>query len=93
VQQDDKLLGTVTESPVDSNRGYSRPIVEGSIKGNVIAFHTKGEVTGGPNGTYLPYKEMYVGTLLPGHRQIEFRRYNDVSSGGQVERFFATLRP
>jgi len=90
VQQEDTLLGTVVETREGTNRGVSRAVVDGKIKNNVISFHTRGEVTGGPNGTLLPYKEMYVGTLAPGGREIDFRRYNDVPSGGQTERFIAT---
>jgi len=90
VQQEDTLLGTVVETREGTNRGVSRAVVDGKIKNNVISFHTRGEVTGGPNGTLLPYKEMYVGTVAPGGREIDFRRYNDVPSGGQTERFIAT---
>jgi hypothetical protein len=92
VQQEDALLGTVVETREGTNRDVSRAIVDGKIKNNVISFHTRGEVTGGPNGTLLPYKEMYVGTLAQGGRQIDFRRYNDVPSGGQTERFIAKQR-
>jgi hypothetical protein len=92
VQQEDALLGTVVETGEGTNRGVSRAIVDAKIKNNVISFHTRGEVTGGPNGTLLPYKEMYVGTLAQGGQEIAFRRYNDVSSGGEIERFVAKPR-
>jgi hypothetical protein len=88
-QQDDTLLGTVTKRPVDSSRRYTRPIEDGKIKGAVLSFHTKGEVSGGPNDTYLPYKEHYIGEMLAGKPQIAFKRFNDVSTGGVVQRFVA----
>lgn len=92
-QQEDVLLGTVFIAPLGSDRGFSTAIFDGRIKGNVVSFYTKGLVSGGPDGTYEPYKEMYVGTVVQGKRQIEFRRYNDVSTGGRTERFTATQKP
>jgi hypothetical protein len=84
-QVDDKVLGTTIEA--DEGRSYaqgvSRAIIEGRVKNNVISFHTKGEDTQGP------YKQMYVGTIQKGGREIAFRRYNDVVSGGATEAFVA----
>jgi len=88
-QLDDTLLGTVTQTYEGRSRGVSRAIFEGKIKNDVISFHTKGEVTGGPNGTFVPYREMYLGTLRKDGREIAFRRFNDVSSGGEIETFVA----
>jgi hypothetical protein len=87
IHQGDALLGTVTETFVGS-RPSSRPIVDGKVKDNVVSFHTKGEVWSG--GTTKPYKEMYVGMLSKDRREITFQRYNDVSGGGEIERFLAT---
>jgi len=92
VQQEDTLLGTVVEAREGTNRGVSRAIVDGKVKGGVISFHTRGEMTGGPNGALLPYNEMYVGTLVQDGQQIDFRRYNDAPSGGRTERFIAKPR-
>jgi len=86
-QQGESLLGTVTErrGSFDS----TRPIVDGQVKGGVVSFHTQGEVSGGPNGTYVPYKQHYVGQIVPGKQEISFRRFNDVPTGGVVQRFVA----
>jgi len=70
-------------------RDDTRPIAQGKILGGVLSFHTQGEVTGGPNGTCLPCKEHDIGEWVAGERQISFRRFNDVSSGGVVQRFVA----
>jgi hypothetical protein len=88
IQQEDTLLGTVTQTSVGSGRGHSRAIVDGKVKDGVVSFHTKGEVLSG--GTRKPYKEMYVGMLSNDRREIAFRRFNDVPSGGEIERFLAT---
>ena len=43
--------------------------------------------------TLKPYKEMYVGMLSKDRREIAFQRFNDVPSGGEIERFLATPEP
>lgn len=86
-QQGDLLLGTVTERR--ASRDSTRPIVDGRIKDGVLSFHTQGEVSGGPNGGYVPFKQHYVGQIESGKRQISFRRFNDVITGGEVQRFVA----
>lgn len=88
-QVDDQLLGTVTETRADRTRGVNRPIFDGTIRKNVISFHTKGELIGGRDGATTPYREMYIGTLQNRGREIAFRRFNDVSTGGEIETFVA----
>ena len=39
----------------------------------------------------VPYKQMYVGTMQAGTRQIEFRRHNDM--GNRIERFTVMPKP
>ncbi len=53
IQQEDTLLGTITETEEGQTRGYQSAIADGKIKGGVLSFHTKGEVTGGPNGHFI----------------------------------------
>jgi hypothetical protein len=88
-QVEDQLLGTVTETFEGRSRGVNRAIFDGTIRKNVISFHTKGELIGGRDGATTPYKEMYIGTLQKRGREIAFRRFNDVSSGGEIETFVA----
>ena len=91
VQKADTVMGTVFQADVGDDVGYSRDIFDGRIDGDVISFHTKGEMTGGPNGTLVPYKQRYVGTMQAGTRQIEFRRHNDM--GNRIERFTVMPKP
>lgn len=88
VQQDELILGTVVDVS-NPDRRFGRPIVDGRIKGDVLSFHTEGELCCNKDGSYSRYKTTYVGTLTQGTRRIDFRRYDDVSSGGQTERFSA----
>jgi len=55
----------------------------------VVSFYTKGETTW-DSGNTIPYKKMYTGVLQKAGREIAFQRFNDVPSGGEVERFVAT---
>ena len=88
-QSGDKVMGSVTEMASDAKTASTRRIVEGKIRDNVLSFYTKGETTGDA-GNAIPYKETYTGVLQKAGREIVFQRFNDVPSGGEVERFIAT---
>lgn len=86
-QLDDALSGTVTE--IGSTYESTSPITEGRIKNGVLSFHTTGEVSAGPGGSNVPFKQRYIGEVVSGKRQIAFKRFNDVATGGVVQRFVA----
>jgi hypothetical protein len=60
--------------------------MDGKIRGAVVSFYTTFQNI----GDTTTYKEMYSGVLQKAGREIAFQRFNDVPSGGEVERFVAT---
>jgi TIR domain-containing protein len=86
-QSGDTVMGTVTET-TDEVRNTTG-IVDGKIRDTVVSFYTNGETTW-ESGNTIPYKEMYIGVLQKAGREIAFRRFDDVPSGGEVERFVAS---
>jgi hypothetical protein len=88
-QSGDKVMGSVVEMAADAKTASTKGIVEGKIRDNVLSFYTKGETTWDA-GNAIPYKETYTGVLQKAGREIAFQRFNDVPSGGEVERFIAT---
>ena len=88
-QSGDTVVGSVTEMADDTKAVSTRGIVDGKIRDNVLSFYTKGETTW-DSGKTIPYKETYTGVLREAGREIAFQRFNDVPSGGEVERFIAT---
>jgi hypothetical protein len=87
-QSGDTVVGSVTEM-ADAKTVSTKGIVDGKIRDNVLSFYTNGEITWG-YGNPTPYKETYTGILQKAGREIAFQRFNDVPSGGEVERFVAT---
>jgi hypothetical protein len=88
-QSGDTVVGSVTEMADDAKTVSTKGIVDGKILDNVLSFYTKGETTW-DSGNTIPYKETYTGVLQKAGREIAFQRFNDVPSGGEVERFIAT---
>jgi len=88
-QAGDTVAGSVTEM-ADAKTLSTKGIVDGKIRDNVLSFYTKGEVTWDSGN--IPYKETYTGVLQKAGREIAFQRFNDVPSGGEVERFIATSK-
>ena len=88
-QSGDAVFGSLTEADTgDGGKTVSRKgIVDGKIHDHMLSFYTNGQVTS-DSGT-VPYKEMYTGVLQKDGREIAFQRFNDVPSGGEVERFTA----
>ena len=80
-------MGTVTETTDEARN--TTGILDGKIHHTVVSFYTKGE-TAWESGNTISYKEMYIGVLQKAGRKIAFRRFNDVPSGGEVERFVAS---
>lgn len=89
IQSGETVVGSVTEIADDAKTVSTKGIVDGKIHDNVLSFYTKGETTG-DSGNTNPYKETYAGILQESGREIAFQRFDDVSSGGEVERFIAT---
>jgi TIR domain len=87
-QSGDTVVGSVTEMADGTKTVSTRGIVDGKIRDNVLSFYTKGETW--DSGNTIPYKETYTGILGKAGREIAFQRFNDVPSGGEVERFIAT---
>jgi len=85
-QSGDTIVGTVTEK-ADGGQTGTKGILEGKIRDTVVSFYTKGELTDD-----TVYKEMYTGVLQKDGRKIAFQRIDDIPSGGEVERFVATLK-
>jgi len=79
----DKLLGTVIDS------GHQFAILGGKANGDVVSFYTQSEAILGDETK--PFKEFYDG-IVKGDR-IEFRRQDDLSSGGIPMKFVATRQP
>jgi len=88
-QAGETVVGSVTETADDEKTVSTKGIVDGKIHDNVLSFYTKGETTW-DSGNTIPYKETYTGILQGAGREIAFQRFNDVPSGGEVERFIAT---
>jgi len=88
-QAGDTVVGSVTEIADDAKTLSTKGIVDGKIHDHVLSFYTKGETTW-DTGNTIPYKETYTGILQEAGREIAFQRFNDVPSGGEVERFIAT---
>jgi hypothetical protein len=88
-QSGDTVVGSVTEIADEGKTVSTRGIVDGKIRDSVLSFYTKGETTW-ESGNTIPYKETYTGVLQKAGREIAFQRFNDVPSGGDVERFIAT---
>jgi hypothetical protein len=88
-QSGDTVMGTVTETADGAKTVDTKGIVDGKIRDTVVSFYTKGETTW-DSGNTIPYKKMYTGVLQKAGREIAFQRFNDVPSGGEVERFVAT---
>ena len=88
-QSGETVMGSVTEMADDAKTVSTKGIVDGKIRDNVISFYTKGETTWN-SGNTISYKETYTGVLQKAGREIAFQRFNDVPSGGEVERFIAT---
>jgi TIR domain len=86
-QSGDTVMGTVTETTNEARN--TTGILDGKIHDTVVSFYTKGE-TAWESGNTISYKEMYIGVLQKAGREIAFRRFNDVPSGGEVERFVAS---
>jgi hypothetical protein len=87
-QSGDTVVGSLTEMGDAGKSAGTKGIVDGKIHDTVLSFYTNGETTS-DSGTQ-PYKEMYTGVLQKAGREIAFQRFNDVPSGGEVERFIAT---
>jgi TIR domain len=89
-QSGDTVVGSLTETDTgDAGKSVStKGIVDGKVHDKMLSFYTNGQVTS-DSGT-LPYKEMYTGVLQKDGREIAFQRFNDVPSGGEIERFTAT---
>jgi hypothetical protein len=87
-QSGDTVVGSVTEMADDTKTVSTKGIVDGRIRDNVLSFYTKGETTW--DSGMIPYTETYTGVLQKAGREIAFQRFNDVPSGGEVERFIAT---
>jgi TIR domain len=88
-QSGDTVVGSVTEMADNAKTVSTKGIVDGKIHDNVLSFYTKGETTW-ESGNTIPYKETYTGVLQKARQEISFQRFNDVPSGGEVERFIAT---
>jgi TIR domain len=88
-QSGDTVVGSVTEMADDAKTVSTKGIVDGKIRDNVLSFYTKGETTW-DSGNTIPYTETYTGVLQKAGREIAFQRFDDVPSGGEVERFIAT---
>jgi hypothetical protein len=88
-QSGDTVVGSVTEIADDSKAASTKGIVDGKIRDNLLSFYTKEETTW-ESGNTIPYKETYAGVLRKDGREVAFQRFNDVPSGGEVERFVAT---
>jgi hypothetical protein len=88
-QSGDTVVGSVSEMADDTKTVSAKGIVDGKIHDNVLSFYTKGDITW-ESGNTIPYKETYTGVLQKAGREIAFQRFNDVPSGGEVERFIAT---
>lgn len=91
IQQNDNLLGSVTEinDSTDTKRSVVRGIVAGKIKGNTLSFYTEGQTTLGSE--LQTYKTFYNGIAKNG--QLEFVRQNDVQSGGLPTTFTVHFVP
>jgi len=94
VQQDDRLLGTVTDSRFDayvSNHSSTAAIADGRVVDKVISFYTTGQVSAA-RGEIQSYKESYFGTARA-DGSLEFRRFDDLPTGGSPEKFIAKRIP
>jgi hypothetical protein len=87
-QSGETVVGSVKEMADERKTVSTKGIVDGKIRDNVLSFYTKGETW--DSSSTVPYKETYTGVLGKGGREIAFQRFNDVASGGEVERFTAT---
>jgi hypothetical protein len=88
-QSGDSVVGSVTEMADDAKTVSKERIEDGKIRDNMLSFYTKGETTS-DSGNTIPYKETYTGVLQKAGREIALQRFNDIPSGGEVERFIAT---
>jgi TIR domain len=82
-QSGDAIFGTVSEKAEFG--GSIKGIQAGQVKGDSIAFYTRGLTTTGSGEQ--PYKDHYRGVLKDD--EIEFIRQNDVPSGGLPQKFTA----
>jgi hypothetical protein len=87
VQQEDMLVGTVSELIEGRRRAIERRIVDGRIRKNVLNFYTEGQVW--YDDKLRAYKEGYTGVLVKKTNTIAFQRANDSPGGGDVEKFVA----
>ncbi len=87
IQQNESLLGTVTEIYVEGikTRSIVRGIMEGQVKNQNVSFYTQGQVVLGSD--VQPYKELYSGVIQA--EKIEFVRQNNLPSGGVSTQFTA----
>jgi hypothetical protein len=87
IQQNDTLLGTVTETNTAGvkTRSLVRGIVDGKLKDHTLSFYTQGQTALGSE--IQPYKDLYNGIVKDD--KIEFVRQNDLPSGGIPTKFTA----
>ena len=87
-------MGTVNTIYSGKSSPYSsNAIIGGTYTDNALSFHTTHEIirgTGWGGETRIPYKQMYVGIIAEGNKQIDFRRYADRDIGSHTEIFVAT---
>ncbi len=81
----DDLHGTVTTLLVEPvERRSTQPIIDGRVSGDGVAFVTRSTLT----SSDAPVTERYRGAVGR-DGAIEFSRFNDVPTGGAVEKFSA----
>jgi hypothetical protein len=83
------LTGSTTQVDEGRKSGYTRDIRDGKISGNMVSFHTTGEVWTGSRNETRPYKQNYSGVLNAERNEIAFRTFNDLPTGGVVQSFVA----
>ena len=83
--KDTTLLGTVTMTPLWSDRSYKKGILGGKIEGNNISFYTRQTSWWGTEK--MVYKDLFYGTVSNG--QIEFIQNSDRQGGFVPQKFIA----
>ena len=83
--RDTTLLGTVTMTPLWSDRSYKKGILGGKIEGNNISFYTQETAWMGTE-KYV-YKNLFYGTVSDG--EIEFIQNSDRQGGFIPQKFIA----
>ena len=86
LQNNDQLMGTVTESDPDGSHAATFEIHDGKVAGAIVSFYTQSEVTTSDANRLQPYRESYLGTLQPTSSAMTMKRFTDIA-GSEPESF------